>query len=316
MGRFRLPPVPRAFWPLAAFLLALWAATAFGQSSDAVSATDLTWHDDARNRDVPVRIYAPASSDGPLPVVLFSHGLGGSREHYAYLGRYWAAHGYVAVHVQHHGSDTETATSTAALQAAMRDPKNYVDRPRDISFALDRLTALNEADGPWKGRLDLAKVGMAGHSFGAYTTMAIAGTTFPLPSMKGLADPRIKAAIAMSTPHLQGADYSGVRIPVLHFTGTEDHIRIAPSDDIRYRRTPFDASPGPDTYLAIFAGGDHMVFSGRRQSPLDTKIEDLVCRGSTAFWDAYLKGDAQARTWLADGGFKEALGASATFEKK
>ena len=40
---------------------------------------DLTVHDAARNRDIPVRIYLPANT-APEPVILFSHGLGGSRD--------------------------------------------------------------------------------------------------------------------------------------------------------------------------------------------------------------------------------------------
>src|SRR3977135_1666353 len=65
---------------------------------------DLTVHDAARNRDIPVRIYLPATGE-PKPVVLFSHGLGGSRSASKFLGEHWAARGYVAVFVQHPGSD-------------------------------------------------------------------------------------------------------------------------------------------------------------------------------------------------------------------
>src|SRR5579863_6163408 len=63
------------------------------------------WQDASRDREVPVKIYYPTNGAGPFPVIIFSHGLGGSREGYAYLGEDWVAHGYVSVHVQHHGSD-------------------------------------------------------------------------------------------------------------------------------------------------------------------------------------------------------------------
>ena len=66
----------------------------------------LSWQDAARDRPVPVKIYSPATGKGPFPVIVFSHGLGGSREGYEYLGRQWASQGYVAVHVEHLGSDT------------------------------------------------------------------------------------------------------------------------------------------------------------------------------------------------------------------
>src|SRR5882672_6583070 len=73
--------------------------------TNAVEIARYTWHDAKRDRDVPAKIYFPKSGNGPFPVIIFSHGLGGSREGYEYLGQYWASHGYVSVHLQHAGSD-------------------------------------------------------------------------------------------------------------------------------------------------------------------------------------------------------------------
>lgn len=66
---------------------------------------NLDWVDQARHRPVPARIYYPQDGAGPFPVIIFSHGLGGSREGYEYLDRFWASPGYVSVHIQHSGSD-------------------------------------------------------------------------------------------------------------------------------------------------------------------------------------------------------------------
>src|SRR6185295_15877755 len=76
-------------------------------SSYTVATVSYDWTDTARNRKVPVKIYYPQKGQGPFPVIIFSHGLGGSREGYEYLGRHWASHGYVSVHVQHQGSDDQ-----------------------------------------------------------------------------------------------------------------------------------------------------------------------------------------------------------------
>ncbi len=64
------------------------------------------WHDSERNRDIPIKIYLPTTGTAPFPVVIFSHGLGGSREAATYLGSYWSQHGYLCIFVQHAGSDT------------------------------------------------------------------------------------------------------------------------------------------------------------------------------------------------------------------
>ena len=99
-----------------------------------VATVKLDWHDDARDRDVPVKIYYPKSGDGPFPVVLFSHGLGGTRDTYEYLGRRWASHGYVCVHLQHLGSDSAVWQDVAAgermaeLRKAATNPRNALPR--------------------------------------------------------------------------------------------------------------------------------------------------------------------------------------------
>jgi predicted dienelactone hydrolase len=307
--------------------LLLWTVLAVAVRADApsFSTTDLTWHDAARNRDLPVRIYAPASGAGPFPVIIFSHGLGGSREGYSYLGEYWASHGFISVHVQHPGSDSGVLWPPEQMEAAMRNIDNYINRPKDISFAIDQVTALNRAPGPWQGRFDLDHIGVAGHSFGAYTTMAIAGANPVLPSggVEKFGDPRVKAIVAMSVPPLKNQDFAAVKIPSLHFTGTDDQIHLVRGDAVKDRRIPYDQAHGPDAYLVIFQNGTHMSFSGREglletdaDKARDAKIHDLVQRGSTAFWDAYLKGDAKAADWLSKGGYAQALGARATFEQK
>ena len=63
----------------------------------AVETVAYDWHDAKRDRRVPVKIYYPKTGNGPFPVIIFSHGLGGSREGYEYLGRHWASWGYVSV---------------------------------------------------------------------------------------------------------------------------------------------------------------------------------------------------------------------------
>lgn len=91
-------------------LVAQEAETYRVEAGPALTATlELDWHDTARGRDVPVRVWYPVLAPGaaaePCPVVVFSHGLGGSRYSYAVWGSHWASWGYVVVMVQHLGSD-------------------------------------------------------------------------------------------------------------------------------------------------------------------------------------------------------------------
>ena len=280
------------------------------------------WHDGKRDRDVPATVYLPQrrTNDGSAPVIIFSHGLGGTRDGYEYLGRHWASHGFVTVHLQHPGSDDGVWKGTArpmeAMRAATTNPQNITHRPRDVSFAIDELTRLEKADAAWRGRVDLSRLGVAGHSFGAYTTLAVAGQGGTLLSAR---DERVKAAIPISAPATKGARpsiYDAITIPLLHLTGTKDDSPIghtSPSD----RRIPFDRIQNAPEFLITFEGADHLVFGGRRTQSGDVPTLQMVKASTTAFWEMTLRDDAKARAWLNEtNGFKAALGTLGTFEQK
>jgi len=293
------------------------------------------WRDERRSRDVPVTIYLPKAGPGvpePLPLIIFSHGLGGSRDGYDYLGKYWAAHGLVSVHLQHLGTDTGVWLDSldggpmAAMRRAVANVQNLINRPLDASFAITRMLELNhEAASPFFQRLNPECIGMAGHSLGAFTTLAMAGQTFAPVNGKTwfFRDPRVKAAIPMSASvpaerqHLDET-YGEIRIPCLHMTGTLDDSPLGETM-ARERRVPFDHSQHSDQYLVTFNGADHMTFAGLRSSqlagPYDREFQRWICISSTVFWNAYLRGDARNRAWLAKN-FQTELGGEGKVEVK
>ena len=290
------------------------------------------WQDAKRVRSVPVKIYYPADMEGPRPLVILSHGLGGSREGYEYLGRHWASHGYISLHVQHVGSDDsvwrgQDQPMQSMRQAAIR-PENAVNRARDVSFVLDEMAKLKGAPGPFQGRVDLEKVGLAGHSFGANTALVAVGQVFLLPGGQtvGFVEPRIKAAIPMSAPVPRSRSdldraFGAINVPCLHMTGTLDDSPIGETQAAD-RRLPFDHIAGAEQFLVIFNGGDHMIFSGRPRGSAagkgekDALFQDLIRQAATAFWDAYLMGEPGAKSWLSGGGLASLLGSDGTLETK
>jgi predicted dienelactone hydrolase len=270
---------------------------------------DLTVHDQGRKRDIPLRVYLP-SSKTPAPVVLFSHGLGGSREGSVFLGQHWAARGYVAVFLQHPGSDTSVwqGKPVAQRMAALRKAaslENFLLRVKDIPVVLDQLQWWNGTKGhALAGRLDLAHIGMSGHSFGAVTTQAISGELFGRASIS-FTDPRIKAAIAFSPSKPSRGDaasaFAHVEIPWMLMTGTED---IAPIGDVdmESRLAVFPALPPGGKYELVLFGAEHSAFTDRAlpgdREPRNPNHHRAILALSTAFWDAWLRGDAAAKAWL------------------
>lgn len=272
---------------------------------------DLAVHDTSRNREIPVRIYLP-EIEKPAPIVVFSHGLGGSRSGSKFLGDQWAGRGYVAVFVQHPGSDEAVWKEAAPLErmAAMREAaslKNFLLRVQDVPAVLDQLAVWNKS-GPLAGRMDLGKIGMSGHSFGAVTTEAVSGETFPLSGTK-LTDPRIRAAVIFSpsTPVSTSAEraFGAVKIPWLLMTGTKDTAPIGPAD-MKSRLAVYPALHGAPKYEVVLDKAEHSVFTDRAlpgdREPRNPNHHRVILALSTAFWDAYLRGDRDALAWLNGAG--------------
>jgi predicted dienelactone hydrolase len=293
----------------------------------AVRTVDLTVSDGVRRRDIPIRVYLPAAS-AAAPVVIFSHGLGGSREGYAYLGEQWRARGYVAVFLQHPGSDTSVWIDTppAERMRAMQEAanaRNFLLRVRDVPVAIDQLEHWQKTEGhPLRGRMDLARVGMAGHSFGAVTTQAVSGQRVARGGA-ALTDRRIRAAIAMSPSRPAGGTvqqaFGAVTVPWMVMTGTKDDSPIGGGDPAS-RLTVFPALPPGDKFELVLDLAEHSAFSDRAL-PGDTERRNpshrrTILALSTAFWDAYLRGEADARAWLTGDGPRAVLDPKDRWQKK
>lgn len=105
------------------------------------------------------------------PLVLLSHGTGGSAVQMMWLGHYLAARGYIVAAINHHGN------TGAEKQPAAQGFLLFWERARDLSALLDKLLA-DPLFGP---RIDRKRIGAAGFSLGGYTVIAIAGGRFSSP---------------------------------------------------------------------------------------------------------------------------------------
>jgi dienelactone hydrolase len=262
------------------------------------------WRDPARDRAIPVLIRMPRAT-GPAPVVLLSHGLGGSREGLAYLGRALADAGYLAVHLQHKGSDAGIwrgqSDPRVGMAAALVDPGAALARLQDVSFALDELVA-----GRRGFEIDRERIAIAGHSYGAWTASHMVGERLPIAALAlRLPEPRLRAAVLLSPIPPLGVPpalaYREIAVPTLHVTGTRDSgYGVA---DWHARTLGYRNGTAP-AFLAVLEGAAHAAFAGEER--LGGYWNDPTYQGRTAalatsFLDAVLRQSATAAAALLSG---------------
>ena len=309
-----------------ALALALGLASSSPLLAQALDVVDETWHDAGRRRDVPVRLRWPsiAASASPagLPVVLFSHGLGGTRDAGEVWGEAWAAAGFVVLHLQHAGSDLDAARRVASSfsdSAALRGlgtAQQLIARLQDVVFALDEMARRRQGaragiDQRW-ALVRTDAVGLGGHSFGAHTALGVGGQSYP--GYPGMNEPRIAALAAFSPtlPVLGNAQqaFAAITRPVLCLTGTLDGDVLGNGASPDRRAGVFAALPAGNKAQLILKDADHMTFGGQTgraagilpraavTQSLQAGQHALVARITTDWWRSHLLGDAAARARL------------------
>jgi predicted dienelactone hydrolase len=254
---------------------------------------------------VPARLYWPDDRKrGTIPLVVFSHGLGGSQLGYSYLGRHWASMGIASLHARHAGSDrgiwTGNIFSLVGNMQRAANEENALARAQDVSFAITKIFAEEK----FGADVNRAAVAVAGHSYGANTAMLVGGATVmrdgkPL----SLRDDRVKALVLISAPPFTGegdmAQILGdVTVPTLHVTGTEDIIRVPGyRSDYSDRLAVYDAQSSKAVKaLTVFKGATHSIFTDRIDRAgfeLNEKVKRATKEISGLFLRSVLAGDSK-----------------------
>jgi predicted dienelactone hydrolase len=213
--------------------------------------------------DIPAFRDAPLAAGGPRPVVMFSHGNEGTRIQSFFFASVLASHGFIVVSTDHHGN---------TLEESEVDEDVAINRPLDISFAIDELTVMNSDTGDFfENAFDLANIGMSGHSFGGYTTFAIAGGTFAAGTFT---DARVKSIFpqAPAAGFFDPGFFATITVPTLIVGASHDET--TPFDT--NQQFPYDnmVSGASVVGLARLNNAGHITFSSFCEVP--TVILDLV----------------------------------------
>jgi dienelactone hydrolase len=276
---------------------------------------------------VPLRIYRPVGN-GLFPVILFSHGIVAKRDDYNPLGRFWASHGYICIHPQHpdqHEDAEEGPKFRRRFSEAHKAPELWLRRINDLKLVLDNL---HDTSAGSLGRLlnaDIHRIGGAGHSCGADMIQVMAGVRLHLPPPMGKfrqVDDRLKAALLLSP---RGRDWMApsrrcwrqMKLPTMSMTGSHD-LRARRRGGPSWQLEPVRFSPRGGKYGVNIHGANHLSFTLKMRD--QTEVIAPACRASDAnhpvifdsikiaslaFWDAHLKNDAGAKSYLQSDGLPE-----------
>jgi dienelactone hydrolase len=224
--------------------------------------------------------------DGPVPLVVFSHGMAGHPRKFEHLARSWAEAGFAVAAPAFPRSNADAPSSFSNLY-------DVPSQPGDVSFVVDELLERSASStGELSGRFDPDRIGAAGLSAGGWTTYRVAVA-------EETRDPRIIAAITISAPADLGTGVftSADGVPVLVMNGDADPL-IRPAGVIAAYE-----SLGPPRYLVTLLGGGHAGPWEDTEDALEPKTEaqtELIDAVTVAFWDRYLLDDPSAGDRLAE----------------
>lgn len=208
----------------------------------------------------PLGIVSEAAVDGlpPTaqkfrPLIVFSHGSGSQNIQSIALMETLASHGFFVAAPDHVGNTVADGT------AGTTDPFDVIarNRPQDVSVVIDYMIARSfDFTDPFFLLVNPLHVGVTGHSFGGFTTIAMAAGHEDIP-----ADPRVRAILPVSatTGSFSDEQLASIDIPTLHLGGTLD--TLVPIDPNTVRAWELISTFGLDHYRADIEGATHSHFA-------------------------------------------------------
>ncbi len=207
---------------------------------------------------------ATLARDGaPYPLVVYGHGLSGTRTAGAYLARHLASHGFIFA-----APDFPLTRSGAPGGANAVD---VVEQPADVRFLNSQLLAL---DGDPASRffagIDHERLGVTGLSLGGLTAYMV---TFHLT----LRDPRVRAAapLAGNACFLSHGFFADTAVPLFIVQGDLDAVLPYQAHSL----LAFEQANAPK-WLVTIANGSHVGFGDNSCPGLLEKMnnpDDIAC---------------------------------------
>lgn len=190
----------------------------------------------------------PVSISAPYPLLVFSHGSGGTNTQSVLLMETLASHGFIVVSPEHTGNTNDGFSDTLNEAGARRVP--------DVSFMIDTFLGRNDSQGDdFFQRIEASAIGVLGHSFGGGTALGAVAGFYGMP-----ADSRVVAVMPISATvegRFTDEALAAVKTPVLFLGGTLDTAVPIENHDVAY-----DKLSGVEAvYQVDIVGATHTHFA-------------------------------------------------------
>lgn len=295
-------------------------------SSPPVAQTHFAYPIGSNKIESDLVLNAPVA-EGKFPVVFYSHGATGAGTSSFFICELLARNGYIVVApdfldtvfvaridqpVPYDGflwMRTDQYISwlrELGLNKASREGRTLFEyRPMQLKQTMEKVFVLNkDSKSALFNHVDEDRIGLFGHSFGAWTSVLLAGAS---PTFQ---DKRVKAVVALSGPvneHVYAVasenDLSAVNVPILFEFGDQEPAKGRKDD----KTFLFDKSKSPKQLISI-KGADHLSFSGgvkgEHKKASEYLTEDpqrkTISETTLDFFNAFIKGDAGSKAKLKD----------------
>lgn len=253
----------------------------------------------------------PDHAAAPYPLLVFSHGYGGSGLSSLFLTEALASRGWIVACPDHHDSHSAVRIRTgqnedldrraffrealAIAASGPHDRERYLYRLEEMQLVIERMLS-SESFGPL---IDKGRVAVGGHSFGGFTALGLCGT---IPERH---DPRIKAVLLFSTGAgsylFTEEELSGLGIPSMLFMGERERDQLRGSKTMLELQEKIFRSVSPPKYFLVLKGGTHFSFNNgfsygfgaRLMSGSESQFE-VIRRYSIAFLERHVLGGDHA----------------------
>ncbi|MEP1472702.1 MAG: hypothetical protein ABJK20_10170 [Halieaceae bacterium] len=258
-------------------------------------------------RELSIDLYFPEQGEN-FPLLLFSHGNWSDKNSYDRLIEHWVSHGYVVIATNH----LDCCGAVSGIFNSLRYGQFGLIEARveDLQRLIASIPELENRLEQFRGKADMQRIAVTGHSFGAFSAQQLGGAGTFDPDRESYVffeEPRIKAVVALSPPGpmfdtITEQSWQKLSAPTLVTTGTWD---IQPSfwPDWRMHLMSYESAIPGDKYALVVEGADHFLGNLICRTERDAQPQEdalqMIQIASTAFLDSYLKASPAAADLIA-----------------